>query len=65
MNNIVSVLSAKFKKLRYDLKQWSRGISKLKVFIDNCNKVILFLDTVEEFKQLFNTEWNVRFIVKQ
>jgi len=59
-DNIVSVLSAKFKRLRYDLKQWSKGISNLKLLIENCNKVILYLDTLEEFKPLFNTEWNLR-----
>lgn len=65
MNNIVSVLSAKFKKLRYDLKQWSRGISNIKLQIENCNKVILYLDTIEEFRALFNTEWNLRKIIKR
>ena len=59
-DNIVSVLSAKFKRLRYDLKQWSKGISNLKLLIENCNKVILYLDTLEEFRPLFNTEWNLR-----
>lgn len=64
-SNIVSVLSAKFKKLRYDLKQWSKGISNIRLLIENCNKFILYLDTVEEFRQLFNPEWNVRTIIKQ
>lgn len=64
-SNIVSILSAKFKKLRYDLKQWSRGISNIKLLTENCNKVILFLDTIEEFRQLFNTKWNFRRMVKK
>lgn len=64
MGNIVSVLSSKFKRLRYDLKQWSKGISNLKLLIENCNKVILYLDTIEDFRTLFNTEWNLRRLVK-
>lgn len=64
-NNIASVLSAKFKKLRQDLKRWSKGISNIRLLIENCNKVILYLDTVEEFRQLFNPEWNVRAMVKR
>lgn len=64
MSNMVSVLSTKFKRLRYDLKQWSKGISNLKLLIANCNKVILYLDSVEEFRSLFNPEWNLRNLVK-
>lgn len=65
MLNSVSVLSAKFKRLRYDLRQWSKGISNIKLLINSCNKVIKFLDTVEEFRPLFNPEWNLRNLVKQ
>lgn len=64
MADSVLVLSAKFKRLRYDLKQWSKRISKLKLLIENCNKVTLYLDTLEEPRPLFNTEWNLRRIVK-
>lgn len=63
--NIVSVLSAKFKRLRYDLKQWSKSICNIKLLIENCNKIILYLDTVEDFRALFDTEWNLRRLVKQ
>ena len=52
----------KFKRLRYDLKHWSKGISNLKLLIEN--KVILYPDTLEELRPLFNTEWNLRRIVK-
>jgi hypothetical protein len=58
-------LSAKLKKLRQDLKRWSKGISNIRLLIENCNKVILYLDTIEEFRQLFNPEWNVRAMVKR
>lgn len=63
-NNIISVISSKFKRLRYDLEQWSKSLSNLKVLIDNCNKVISYLDVVEEFRVLFNPEWNLRKLVK-
>lgn len=64
MSNIATVLSAKFKRLRYDLKQWSKGLSNIKLMIANCNKVILYLDTIEEYRFLYNPEWNLRKIVK-
>jgi hypothetical protein len=52
-SNVVSVISAKFKRLRYDLKQWSKSLSNMKVLIENCNTIIAYLDTVEEFRALF------------
>jgi hypothetical protein len=64
-DSIISILSTKFKRVRYDLMQWSKGLSNLKVLISNCNKVILYLDIGEEFRALFNTEWNLRNIVKE
>lgn len=63
-NNIVAVLSGKFKRLRHDLKNWSKNLSNLKLLIENCKKVILYLDTVEEYRNLFNSEWNTRNIIK-
>jgi len=54
----------KYKRLRYDLKHWSKGISNLKLLIENCDKVILYPDTLEELRPLLNTEWNLRRIVK-
>jgi hypothetical protein len=65
LNNSVSVISAKFKRLRYDLRQWSKGLSNIKLLIENCNKVIKYLDTIEEFRSLFNPEWNLRNIIKK
>lgn len=58
-------LSAKFKRLRKGLKQWSNSMSSLKVLIANCNKVILMLDSYEELRRLHITEWNFRNIVKR
>jgi hypothetical protein len=41
------------------------SISKLKVLIQKCNRVILILDTLEENRNLFTAEFNFRSIVKQ
>jgi hypothetical protein len=62
--NSASLLSAKFKKLRQALKRWSKQLSNLNMLISNCNTVILFLDTLEESRGLFNTESNLRKIIK-
>jgi hypothetical protein len=39
-------------------------LSKLKALIQNCNKVILLLDTLEEERPLSRPEFNFRNIVK-
>lgn len=62
--NATSTLSIKFKKLRYSLKQWSKNFSDMKVLIANCNSVILFMDTLEEIRPLFNPESNLRSIIQ-
>lgn len=54
----------KFKKLRNALKVWSRGLSNLSQLIANCNEVILFLDGLEDRRPLYNTESNLRHLVK-
>lgn len=64
LGNSMANLSAKFKRLRYDLKQWSKGLSNINLLIGNCNKVILYMDTVEQLRPLYNHEWNLRVIVK-
>ena len=50
--DIASVLSAKFKNLRYDLKYWSKNISNLSLLIDKCNTVIFYLDCLQECRDL-------------
>ena len=40
------------------------NLSKLKICIQNCNKVILILDSLEEKRALFISEFNFRKIVK-
>jgi hypothetical protein len=58
------VLADKLKCLRYDLRKWHVSLSKLKGLIENCNKVILLLDELEEKRSLYRTEFNFRRIVK-
>lgn len=62
--NAVANLSNKLKHLRYRLKNWAKSFSQAKTLIANCNTVILHLDGVEERRPLFNTECNLRNIVK-
>jgi hypothetical protein len=59
-----AILADKFKSLRYALKKWHMNLSKLKLLIQNCNKCILLLDTLEENRPLYTTEFNFRKIVK-
>jgi len=41
--NSAANLNAKFKRFRYDLKKWSKSISRLAICIENSNKAILDL----------------------
>ena len=59
------MLTRKLKNVRHDLKVWSRGISNLNILITNCNKVILFLDTLEEIRPLFAMEFSFRNVIKE
>jgi hypothetical protein len=63
-NNVSSVLAAKFKNLRYALKKWGKNLSHLKLLIEQCNKVILFFDNLEDSRDLSREEFNFRNIVK-
>ena len=60
-----SVLTEKLKNVRHELKIWSRGISNLNILIANYNKVILFMDTLEEIRPLFAMEFNFRNVIKE
>jgi hypothetical protein len=51
-----SILAAKFKQLRQALKNWSKTFSNLQKLIDNCNKVIFFLDSLEDCRSLYDVE---------
>jgi hypothetical protein len=59
-----AILADKLKTLRYDLKKWQVSLSHLKLLIQNCNKVILALDSLEEHRPLYQAEFNFRKIVK-
>jgi hypothetical protein len=59
-----AILADKLKTARYDLKKWQVSLSHLKLLIQNCNKVILALDSLEEHKPLFKAEFNFQRIVK-
>lgn len=57
-------ISFKLKLLRKRLLAWSKNLSKLLLLLTNYNKVIDFLDLVEETRILSVFEWNLREIVK-
>jgi hypothetical protein len=64
-NSMTRRISAKFKKLCSTLKIWSKGLSNLSLLIANCNKVILFMDGLEDRRSLFNTKSNLRNLFKR
>ena len=51
-SSIALTISAKFKSLRYALKKWHLNLSTVKALIADCNKVIIFLDNLEEIRAL-------------
>lgn len=59
-----SIISKKFKHLRYDLKQWRINLSSIKKVISQCSTVILGFDSLEELRPLTLPEFNFRKIVK-
>ena len=62
--NSAANLNANLKRLRYDLKLWSRNISRLKICIENCNKALLELDNIEDHRGLTIPEDNFWRIIK-
>ena len=62
--HITATIAAKFKSLRRDLKSWHMNVSKMKVLIAKCNRVVLILDSLEELRPLFRHEFNFRNLVK-
>ena len=54
----------KTKNLRYNLKRWSKGVSKLKVLIQNSNETLAIMDTLEDKRPLYVQESNFREILK-
>lgn len=63
-SSVAAIISVKFKALRYALKRWHVNLSKIKALIVDCNKVILYLDGLEEVRPLTWPEMNFRRIVK-
>jgi hypothetical protein len=53
-----AILADKLKSLRYDLKKWHVNLARLKRLISECNKVILLMDSLEEQRPLFRSEFN-------
>jgi hypothetical protein len=64
-NNSALILSAKLKRLRKDLKFWSKSISRLSTAIENSNKALAELDSIEDKRALARQEWNFRVILKK
>jgi hypothetical protein len=62
--HLSAIITDKFKYLRQNLKNWQMTLSKLKLLIQKCNKVILIMDNLEEKRPLFLPEFNFRTIVK-
>lgn len=60
-----SILVAKLKNLRFALKRWSKSISNLNLLISRCDKVIGYLDALEEGRLLTQMESNLRNIIKK
>jgi exonuclease III len=58
------ILAEKFKILRWELKKWKMSLSNIKLLINKCNLVILYLDQLEEERNLYIPEENFRRIVK-
>lgn len=53
-------LTAKFKATRKHLKDWQKGLPKLAKTFENTKLVILFIDIIEETRDLEIQEWNFR-----
>lgn len=52
------------KRLRYTLKNWSKGLSRLKVLIQNTEWAVNELDEIENLRTLTTQESNFRRILK-
>lgn len=59
-----SVIADRLKNVRYSLKHWNKRLSNLNMLISNCNKVIFYLDCLEEYRPLWTHEWNFRNFIK-
>lgn len=64
INDQAKLIAAKFKRLCSSLKRWSSSLAKLSKTVESCNKVILFLDKLEELRLLCVPELKFRLLVK-
>ena len=62
--NAAARICKKLKILRHDLKRWSKGVSKLKVLIQNSNEVLANMDALEDRRPLYVQESNFKKILK-
>jgi hypothetical protein len=60
-----AILADKLKSLRYELKKWHVSLARIKLLIQNCNKVIAILDLFKEEGPLFRSEFNFCQIVRE
>ncbi|XP_066351661.1 uncharacterized protein [Miscanthus floridulus] len=51
-------ITAKFKNLRKNFREWQKSISILKTNISNVKSILLFLDILEDYRDLTLAEWN-------
>lgn len=53
-------ITAKFKILRKNLREWQASLTNLRTTISSVRLVILFLDVLADFRDLSLPEWNFR-----
>lgn len=63
-SHVSAIIADKLKTSRQELKKWQLGLSRMKLLIEKCSKVIVLLDELEELRPLFRPEFNFRKIVK-
>ena len=63
-SNAEAIICQKLKVVRFALRRWSCGISRLKVATINTNKALLELDSLEDRRTLTTPERNFRRILK-
>lgn len=57
------IITAKLKSFRRSLKNWNSQLPNLATTIQNTKDTILFLDTIEEARDLALEEWNFMYIL--
>lgn len=57
------VIGAKFKNLRRELRSWKSSLPSLAKVIQSTKEVLIFLDVIEESRDLSLQEWNFRSVI--